>query len=456
MELVRGIRFTQYCRAARRPMEELLLLFRKVGEAVQYAHGQEIIHRDLKPSNILVEQDGTPRLLDFGIARELQNIDEPADQTRSELRFMSPDYAAPEWAQNGTVGLFTDVYSLGIMLYEVLAGKLPAKHAGLERAVEKPSITGKHLFPLSNAAWNDLDVLCLKAIHKDVQQRYPSVEALNRDIGHYLRNEPLESRPDSARYRLSKFARRNQRAVLAASLAFMFLAGLVLFFTLRVAKARNAALAEAARTQRIQHLLFNLLGAEDKGAAPANDLRVVTLLDRWSKQAASLNTDPETQAELYETLGTMYSRLAEFTKADELLRAGLDKMKATLPPDYRRISKALVLLGILRGDQAQYGESERFVQEGLRLALLHLPSDDLSVLQAQSALARVLAQGGEYAKAIAILEPIVQRQPAGEEGTHLLAESVTALSVAQYYAGHFKAGRGVSPPRAGVGQAIVR
>jgi tetratricopeptide (TPR) repeat protein len=439
MELVRGVRFTGYCRAERRPMEELLRLFRKVCEAVQYAHGQEIIHRDLKPSNILVEQDGTPRLLDFGIARELQNVDEPADQTRSELRFMSPDYAAPEWVQDGTVGLFTDVYSLGIMLYEVLAGKLPAKHTGAERAVEKPSVAGKHLFPLSNAAWNDLDVLCLKAMHKDVQQRYPSVEALNRDIGHYLRNEPLESRPDSVGYRLGKFARRNRRAVLTASLAFMFLVGLVLFFTLRVAKARNAALAEAARTQRIQHLLFNLLGAEDKGAAPSNDLRVVTLLDRWSKQAASLNTDPETQAELYETLGTMYSRLAEFTKADELLRAGLDRMRATLPPDYPRISKALVLLGVLRGDQAKYDEAQRLVREGLNLAILHLPSGDLIALQAQSALGRVFLQSGDYNKAIAILEPIVQRQLDGEEGTYLLAESVAALSIAQYYSGHLQA-----------------
>jgi eukaryotic-like serine/threonine-protein kinase len=437
MELVQGVRFTAYCRSQPRTVEELLWLFRKVCEAVQYAHGQEIIHRDLKPSNILVEQDGTPRLLDFGIARELQNAEQPADQTRPELRFMSPDYAAPEWVGAGTVGFFTDVYSLGIMLYEVLTGKLPAKHIGAD--AEKPSAAGRSFLSLSTGAWNDLDVLCLKAMHKDVQQRYPSVEALIRDIDHYLRNEPLEGRPDSLPYRVSKFARRNRRPVLAASLALAIVAGLIFFFTLRVTKARNAALKEAARTQRIQRLLLNLLGAEDSSAAPSNELRVVTLLDRWSKQVAFLDTDPETQAELYETLGTMYSRLADFPKANELLQAGLARMKKTLPPDSPQISKALVLIGLLRGDQAQYVEAQRFVQEGLRLALLHLPSDDLVVLHAQSALARVLLQGGEYAKAIAILEPIVQgRPPVGEEGTHLLAESAAELSIAQYYLGHFK------------------
>lgn len=128
MEYVEGLRLTEYCRREECPVDERLQLFRRVCEAVQYAHGQEIIHRDLKPSNILVEADGTPRLLDFGIAKELQSPDEPSDRTRPGLRFLSPDYAAPEWVRDGTVGFYTDVYSLGVMLFEILAGRLPVRN----------------------------------------------------------------------------------------------------------------------------------------------------------------------------------------------------------------------------------------------------------------------------------------------------------------------------------------
>jgi len=122
---------------------------------------------------------------------------------------MSLDYAAPEWVRDGTVGLSTDVYSLGVILYEMLAGQLPAadqpgKPSDAEAASRIPA-SGK-------AAWSDLDVLCLKAMHKDAEQRYQSVEALIRDIDHYLKGEPLEARPDSLRYRAGKFVRRNRRA----------------------------------------------------------------------------------------------------------------------------------------------------------------------------------------------------------------------------------------------------
>jgi len=130
-------------------------LFRAVCEAVQYAHGQEIIHRDLKPSNILVEPDGTPRLLDFGIAKQLQDPDRAAEQTRPELRILSRDYAAPEWVRDGIVGSYTDVYSLGVILYEMLTGSLPSggskrspeavENDAADQNPDKPSATARRL-----------------------------------------------------------------------------------------------------------------------------------------------------------------------------------------------------------------------------------------------------------------------------------------------------------------------
>lgn len=127
MEYVEGQRLIEYCREQGIGATGLIELFRRVCEAVQYAHGQEIIHRDLKPSNILVNEQGTPRLLDFGIAKELHSLEEDTERTRSGLRMMTPEYAAPEWANEGVVGPYTDVYSLGVILYQMLAGQLPPK-----------------------------------------------------------------------------------------------------------------------------------------------------------------------------------------------------------------------------------------------------------------------------------------------------------------------------------------
>jgi serine/threonine protein kinase len=454
MEYVEGVPFTEYCRVQGRTVEEQLRLFLSICEAVQYAHGQEIIHRDLKPSNILVEKDGTPRLLDFGIARELQGLDEPSDRTRPGLRFMSPDYAAPEWVRDGSVGFYTDVYSLGVMLYEVLAGRLPFEHSKRGPDVpenhdaanppEKPSVAARRtgqqqgstqLASLTKAAWSDLDVLCLKAMHKDPQERYQSVESLIRDLNHYLKHEPLEARPDTLRYRMNKFLQRNRRAVFATSVAFVLTAGLVTFFTVRLAKARNAALAEAVRTQNIQRFMLNLLGDGDQEAAPSGDMKVVTLLDRGVKEADTLKSDPETQAELYQSLGTMYDRLGQFQKAEKLLPLALDETKATLGAENPRVAKLLIELGTLRGDQAQPKEAERLVREAVDLAGRHLPADDPLVLQANAMLGRVLVEGGSYDKAIAILEPIARRQPTGE-AAYAVRDSLSTLAVAEMYTGH--------------------
>lgn len=434
MEYVQGVPFTEYCRQEERPIEARLRLFRKVCEAVQYAHGQEIIHRDLKPSNILVEPDGTPRLLDFGIAKELQSLDEPADQTRPGLRFHSPDYAAPEWVRDGTVGLYTDVYSLGVILYEMLADRLPVNVA--DGIPSKPSTGCKPVSSLSRASWNDLDVLCMKAMHRNSVERYQSVEALIRDIDHYLKREPLDARPDTLRYRLGKFVARNRRSVVAASLALGLIVLLVVFFTLRLAKERNTALAEAARTRRIQRFMLTLFGAADREAAPSNDLRVVALLDRGVNEAAVLKSDPETQGELYENLGRMYLMLGKFQQSDELLRLALEKRKVALGSENPKVADTLIQMGLSRGEQTRFKDAERLIREGLDIANRHLPPDDPTVLKAKSALGVVLGESGSYEKAIALLTPIVQRPPTGEEVTYILADSLPPLASAEQNTGH--------------------
>jgi serine/threonine protein kinase/Flp pilus assembly protein TadD len=461
MEYVEGVPLTEYCIEHACSIEERLQLFRAVCEAVQYAHQHAVIHRDLKPSNILVKPDGTVRLLDFGIAKQLEGLETPAaqgkDQTMTGLRLMTPAYAAPEQIRGDRVGIHTDVYSLGVILYELLAGKLPfdlsTRTPGEAEAMivgydpERPSAVAKGTAKLpganpnipsaSKTAWADLDVLCLTAMHKDTQRRYQSVEALIRDIDHYLRGEPLEARADSFRYRLGKFVRRNRRAVSAAALVFTVVVGLVVFFTVRLAIARNAALAEAARTQRIQRFMVNLFQGGDAAAGPADSLRVVSLLDRGVQEAETLNNDPKVQAELYQNLGSIYQKLGKFDQADSLLRRALEQRKSLFGVDSPEVAESLLALSLLRSDQAHLEEAEQLARQSLEMAKRHFPSNHPAVARAMLALGKVLGQRGSYDQAIQVLGEAVRLQSASGAATPDLASSLSALADAQYSAGHY-------------------
>ncbi|HVO80412.1 MAG TPA: serine/threonine-protein kinase [Terriglobales bacterium] len=457
MEYVEGVPLTEYCSQHRCPIETRLRLFRSVCEAVQYAHQHAVIHRDLKPSNILVKPDGTVRLLDFGIAKQLEGLDVPADQTLTGLRLMTPAYAAPEQIRGDRVGIHIDVYSLGVILFELLTGKLPFNISNLtpaeseafivEHEPAKPSALVKQMReagdanacipPPGKTSWADLDVLCLTAMHKDLARRYRSVEALIRDVDHYLHGEPLEARPDTMGYRLGKFVRRNRRAVSAAALVFIIVVSLVVFFTLRLARARNAALAEAARTERIQQFMLNLFQGGDEAAGPADSLRVVALLDRGVQEARALDGDPAMQAELYETLGNIYQKLGKLDPADSLLRSALEQRQKFFGQDSAEAAESMVALGLLRADQAQYEEAERLVRQGLAISQRDLPPNHPSVARATFALGKVLEDRGTYDPAIAALNEAVRLQSAPGASKADLAASLSELANTHFYAGHY-------------------
>ena len=405
MEYVEGVPFNRYCLDHKLSISERLRLFRSVCEAVQFAHSQAVIHRDLKPSNILVKTDGSVRLLDFGIARQLEALDGPGgqagiNQTLTGMRLMTPAYASPEQILGQAVGVQFDVYSLGVILYEVLAGRLPFDLSNLSPIEAASVIAGQEPARPSSAAqrsadpaqgpsrssdsslWADLDVICLTAMHKDVGRRYSSVEALIRDIDHFLASEPLEARSDSVRYRVGKFVRRNRTAVYSTALVLGVIMGLVAFFTVRLATARDAAVAEAARTQRVQRFMLNLFQGGDEAAGPPDDLRVVALLDRGVQQAKALDGEPHLQAELYQTLGSVYEKLGKLEQADSLLHSALERHKQLDGADHPDIAEDLVAIGMLRSDQAQLQEAERMVRQGLEMSKRTLPANHPAVARA--------------------------------------------------------------------------
>lgn len=437
MEYVEGLPLTEFCDRREASIEQRLRLLREVCEAVRYAHRHAVIHRDLKPSNILVRADGSPRLLDFGIAKQLDPFDASAEQTQSGMRMMTPAYAAPEQIRGERVGIYTDVYALGVILYELLARRLPFDLS--KRTPGEAEIVIVQQEPDKPCGIDDLNILCLTAMQKAPERRYASVDALIRDIDHYLKGEPLEARPDTLRYRAGKFARRNRRAVTAAALAITVLIALVTVFTIRLAIARNSALAEAKRAGRIQQFMLNLFQGGDQQAGPANSLRVVTLLDRGVDQARALDNEPAVQADLYQTLGSMYQKLGRFDRADALLQAGLEKRGAIFGPDSAESADSLITLGLLRIDEEKFPEAEKLVREGLMMTRRHAPANDPAVARATIALGRVLEQRGDYGQASKVLEEAVRLDSLPGAPATDLAASLNELASVDFYAGRYRA-----------------
>jgi eukaryotic-like serine/threonine-protein kinase len=448
MEHVEGLPITNYCREHRCSVERRLQLFRQVCEAVQYAHAHAVIHRDLKPSNILVKADGTVRLLDFGIAKQLQAPGSAIDQTRTLLQLMTPAYAAPEQIRGGTVGVQTDVYSLGVILYELLAGNLPFDLSNLtpgeaatittEHDPGRPSASARKNGNLGNAQWADLDVLCLTAMHRDLQRRYPSVEALLRDIGHYSNGQPLDARGDTFRYRAGKFLGRNWRPVSTSAAVLVAIVTLSVSFMWRLSEARNSAIEEAARTQRIQGFLINAFHGGDEIAGPGSEVRIIDIIDHGVREARAMSSDPRLQADLFYNFASVYQKLGQPDKADSMFRSALEQRQLVFGADSPQVAETLTAIASLRSEQSRLDEADELGRQGFEMSNRHLAKDSPQVIKAIITWGRILGQRGSYDKAISLLEGAVRVQtelidvPPAE-----LANSLGALAEVNYSAGHY-------------------
>jgi eukaryotic-like serine/threonine-protein kinase len=462
MEYVDGVALTDYCRAHDCSLTERLRLFGEVCEAVQYAHRQAVVHRDLKPSNILVTDDGADgraavRLLDFGIAKPLEEL-ESAAHTRTQLRFMTPAYAAPEQLRGEAVGVHTDVYALGVILYELLTGTLPFDLTGLtpgqveacilEAEPEAPSLRARapraggaaSPAPLSlpRRTWADLDVLCLTAMHKDPQRRYPTVEALLRDLRHFNAGEPLEARPDTLGYRAGKFVRRNGRQVMAAGLAVLAFGALAGFHTGQLREQRDRAQVEAEKAERISEYLIGLFEAGDPYAAESQHPDVRGLLERGEARAEELRTQPAVQATLLNVLGRVYTQLSEFDRAEPLLDRALDLRRGLGAP--LDIAESLASLASLYVDTGDYDAAETALRESLALRERHLPPNHSTLATTLASLGSVHSYQGRYQEAEALHRLALRMRRANHAGPHEdIGSSLNSLAVALFQQGDYAA-----------------
>ncbi|MFN0101099.1 MAG: tetratricopeptide repeat protein [Bryobacteraceae bacterium] len=440
MEYVDGVPITEYCDLREPSIDGRLRIFRAVCEAVLCAHQQAILHRDLKPSNIFVKKGGEVRLLDFGIAKQLDELEDSTDPTRTGLRLATPAYASPEQLRGERATLQSDVYSLGVILYELLTGRRPFEIAGggaQEAEPARPSVTARTKFALEGRAWSDLDLLILTAIHTDKRRRYQSVDAFVRDIDHFLGREPLEARPNDFGYKFGRFVSRNRKALLAACAAFVVALGMAAYFVVRLREARDTALGEAARAQRIQAFMLHVFEGGDANAGPQEDLRVLTLIDRSAREARALNADPTAQADLFQTLGNVYQNIGKPDRAEEFFLAALNKREGNPDENGARIVESLAALGMLRTEQSRLDEAESLVRRGLERARKTLPPGHSATVASMSALGRVLLDRGKHDQAIQTLETAMSLQAPSALPTQDSATIVSRLAMAHHYAGRY-------------------
>jgi eukaryotic-like serine/threonine-protein kinase len=341
MELVRGRRLDEYVRLRDFTVRERLTLVAEIADAVQHAHHRGVIHRDLKPGNILVTEAGAPKVLDFGLARaaqvELQStVHTMAGEVVGTMSYMSPEQVSGDVADLDTR---SDVYALGVILYELLAGRLPFDlgRKTLPEAVrvireEEPS----RLSSVTRGLATDVDTIVAKALEKDKIRRYGSAAELAEDIRRFLRDEPIVARPPSAAYQVRKFARRHKGVVGAAvAVVLVLVAGVIVSSWQAVRASRAERLAEArateaqgerAKAEAVTKFLTEMLSSANPSQAQGREVTVRAALDTAAKKidAGAMKGQPEVEAAVRNAIGTTYEGLGLLDAAERQLRTALE------------------------------------------------------------------------------------------------------------------------------------
>jgi serine/threonine-protein kinase len=416
IEYVDGKAITVHCAERQLGLEARLRLFLEACEAVRYAHQHLVIHRDLKPSNILVTPDGQVKLLDFGIAKLLSQ-DAGATLgglTATGVRVMTPEYASPEQVRGEPVTTATDVYALGLVLYELLTGDRAQRieviaPGDMERIVcqvipEAPSRVTSG--PFGSRLRGDLDTITLRAITKESDRRYPTVEQFSTDVQRHLAGLPVTARPDTWSYRAAKFVRRHWLGVLAGvAIVFSLMAGLAgTMWQARVAAARaQAASAEAAKERAVRDFLVRLFRAASPAQSLGRDLTARELLDRGRRDLdTALAAQPVVRSRLLTVVANVYGALGLAPQADTLFSQAI-ALARTLPGDLDAdLATALTDWSANLIMQSQFDHAERLLTEAIA-RLRRRGWADAQLAEPLRVLGRVYTFTDRHARAEALL-----------------------------------------------------
>ncbi|MEO6872540.1 MAG: serine/threonine-protein kinase [Chthoniobacterales bacterium] len=414
MEYVKGEPLTLFCDTQGLGIEDRLNLFCKVCEAVSYAHRNLVIHRDLKPTNILVTEEGVPKLLDFGIAKVLASDGETSSQTVVTQRVMTPDYASPEQLYGERITTSSDVYSLGILLYELLTGKRPARlttgrlakisDAFAEQEPIRPSRVRKSLR-------GDLDNITLMALRKEPARRYSSVDRFAEDIRRHLEGLPVSARQDTIAYRAQKFISRHKVGVAAALTICLMLCGgiaAVLHQDQIVRRERDRARRAQATTARLNHFLQGLLSSANPDTF-GRDVKVVQVLDAAAARIDhELANDPAILAQAHLTIARAYAQLRAAEPAEHHARAALAIDLKNFGPNDPKTAEAMAFVGRALQVFRRYHEAEPLLRQALAVQRRE-PSEDRN----------------QYARTLMVLGTVLMKTGRAEGAAPLVEEALT-------------------------------
>ena len=398
LEYVAGRPVTHYCDDNDLDVAARLRLFLQICRGVEYAHRNLVVHRDLKPSNILVTDDGTVKLLDFGVAKLLAENDGAA-LTRTTSRMLTPQYAAPEQIRGEPVTTATDVYALGVVLYELLTGRRPhgdpagfgaTEHTILEVDPVRPSVATRGRF--ARRLRGDVDNIVLAALEKNPDDRYPSAEAFARDIERHLADLPIRARSQSYAYRARKFVRRHLLGVGAAAMIVLALLG---GWLLTAHQGRETA-RQARKAEAVKDFLVDLFALADPEQSRGEAITPLQMVDRGAERVATeLAAQPEVQAEILAVLGRSYHRLGVDDRARELLEHAATLQRRHLGDRDLRLAQTLNWLATVLQTQAVYETAEDHFREALRIRRAALGDEHREVAQALNDLAVLLSKAGD-------------------------------------------------------------
>jgi serine/threonine-protein kinase len=432
MEVVEGQRIDAYCNAHQLSLRERLRLVLDVCDAVQYAHQKLVVHRDLKPANILVTEEKQVKLLDFGIAKLLDPEamgSASIPPTRPGWRPMTPEYASPEQVRGTEITTASDVYPLGIVLYELLTGRRPysvgdrapseVERIICKEAPDPPSaaVTGSSGMSdggstpaeLRQTLRGDLDTIVMKALRKEPGRRYDSVEQLADDLRRFLDDRPVSAHPDRWTYRAGKFVRRHRGGVAAAAVLVLLLIGYgvtVTWHSQRTQAALDRAQREAQKSEQVTEFLVGLFERADpyQSTGPAvrlgDTLTARELLDQGAARARqALSDQPQVQATMLHTLGRIYRQRGYHDDAASLLDDALAVQREHLPPTHPDRAKSLHERARLFRYEGQTERAARLYQESLAIQRTHFGDQHPAIADNLRELGIIAAREGRYAQA---------------------------------------------------------